>query len=480
MTTRPAALKTAGLALVLAFAALCGTPGFAATTNLADVKSLIEKQDYDGAEKRVDAILTTEPDNVDALMYKGNLTFYRNSNVNAMQMYGNEDESIFSPDVGSLGAGSAEISRAAAQQVAVYFKRALALKPQRMDIQLGLCWTYANAGMKDELIARFAELQKYGADHDGLQYNMGDYARVIIDDHSFDDGIAVYREIARLYPDDGNITNDIAAMYLKHRDLDTAMKYFNAAAGKKIHDADTWQNLALLYTVTGDYEKGLAAQKTLSGLQHDPYWALYDALARRLRGDAHWQAAVQTFIRAHRSRPNDRVYVEFARALLPVNGNYPPKQFDAIHNMDVATQFVILHDAALAHEFPDRFDAAFDHADALTYYYNYRGALQRFDAMEQRHVAQTPEQIEQVRFDQAWALHALGQDEAANAKWRLLLDSADFYRKSAAAWFLANHAYDHQRYQEAADTCARVKDDASGSKYANYCSNLYDRAAKKL
>lgn len=476
-----ATCRRACLALAFVCAVIGSTPAMAETTDFTGVESLIKSGDLDAAEQRIDAVLKVEPDNVNALMYKGNIIFYRNSNVMAAgQVYANEDESIYSTDMGSIGEGSALTTPEAARQVAVYFKRALAIAPERMDIQLGLCWTYANAGLKDELIARFPYLQKYGKGHGGLQYNMGDYARVILENYSFDDGIAVYREIARLYPDDGNLLNDIAVMYRNHRDLDTAMKYFDKVAAKKNLDEHTFGNLALFYAVNGEYGKGLAAQKEYSRLRHDDYWMLYDALSRRLRGDAHWQDEVQAFIRRHHGHEQDKDYVAFAKAVLPVNGKYPPGQLDKAKELNVGTYLLILDSAALVREFPGRFDAAFEMAYLMNIYSNYRRALQLYDDIERRKPPHTQEQVEAVRFEQAWALYASGQKEAANARWKQLLDSSSFYRKSAAAYFLADYAYDAKQYRQAADYCAKVKNDASQSKYATYCSNLYGRAKKKL
>jgi hypothetical protein len=479
MHVSAATIRTAGIVLLSLFGALCSAPAAAETQNFSAVQSALQQRDYDAAEKRVDAILKAEPDNVNALMYMGNIIFLRNSNTDAIQVYGNEDESIYDTGIGEIGQGSSLISKEAARQAAAYYRRALAKAPQRMDIQLGLCWTYANAGMKDELIARFPELRKYGAQRAGLQYNMGDYARVIIDHYSFDDGIAVYREIARLYPDDGNLSSDIAAMYLKHRDLSTAMKYFAEAASKKNHDDSTWQNLALFYAVSGDWDKSLAAQKTLSQLRKDETWALYDALCKRLRHDPHWQEQASAFARRHKGDPAYRDYVAFAEAILPVNGRYPPAQFTKAKALQVRSNFQLLNDEGLLREAPDRLDVAFDLANAMSVYNNYPRALQILDGAEKAGLVRTPEDADHVHLVQAWSLYASGQAEAANAKWKLLLNAGDFYPRSAAAYFLADYAYRHKSYKEAADYCRLVKDEASKSKYANYCSNLYEQVAGK-
>ena len=462
------------LSCILVAASLVWNSALAETTDFSAVAASIKDGKLDKAEVLVDAVLKKEPDNVNALMYKGNILFFRGSNAGKIQLYGNEDESIYDNSIGEIGEGSSLISSGVAKNVAVYFKRALDKAPQRMDIQLGLCWTYANAGMKDELIARFPALRKYSGNKPELQYNMGDYARVIVDNYSFDDGIAVYREIARLYPDDGNIINDIGAMYMKKGDLDTALKYFKQAASKKNRDDATLANLAVVSAMAGDYDQATHAQQMLSAFRKDTTYPLYDALNKRLKKEPGWQEEVKAFIKQNKDKKDYKDYVEFAGTLLPAAGKSSFEQYKAGGAKDVPSHFRVINDEWAAREFPDQFDAVFTLADAMTYYHNYRKALALFNRIEKAKLAKSQDEVEKVNFFRAWALYRSGQAAAANECWKTLLDSKDFYRKSASSYFLGNYHYKKKEYKEAAGYFKRVKDDASKSKYANYSSNLYD------
>ncbi len=466
------------MSLIVVCVSLSSQTCLAETTDFSTITSLINDHKYDDAERRVDAVLKNEPDNVNALMYKGNIIYFRGSNVGAIQLYGNEDESIYDSSIGEIGDGSSLTSPDVAKSVAAYFKRALAHAPERMDIQFGLCWIYANAGMKDELIARFPDLQKYGRRKANLQYNMGDYARIILDHYSFADGIAVYREIAKLYPDDGNISNDIAAMYLKRGDLDTAMKYFKEAGGKKIHDDSTWTNLALIYAVNGDYDKSAEAQKMASKLGKIQTYLLYDALRKRLHNTPGWEEEVKEFIKKNKGNKEYDEYVAFADSLLPVAGRYTFEQYQSGGQRKVSSNFQIINDEWAVKEFPDRFGAAFTLADMMTYFKNYRRALRLYERIEQAKLAKSADDVDKLNFYYAWALHEAGKVDAANDRWKLLLNSRDFYRKSAASYFLASYHYKKKQYKEAEEYCKPIKDDASSSKYANYCSNMYDSIIK--
>lgn len=479
MKVNSTVVKAMALSGIFVASVLVWSDGLAKTTDYSAIVASIKNRDLDKAEVLVDALLKNEPNNVDALMYKGNILYFKGSNVGAIQLYGNEDESVYSSDIGEIGEGSALTTPEVAKNVAVYFKRALDKAPQRMDIQLGLCWTYANAGMKDELVARFPALRKYG-NKPGLQYNMGDYARVIVDNYSFDDGIAVYREIARLYPHDGNIINDIGVMYMKKKgDLDTALKYYRRAAGMKDRDDATLANLAVVAAMSGDYDEAARAQQMLSVINKDTTYRLFNVLNKRLKKQPGWQEDAQAFIKQNKSKNNFGAYVEFAGTLLPVAGKSSLAQYKAGAAKEVPSHFHVINDEWAAKEFPDQFDAVFPLADTMTFHQNYRKALALFDRIDQRKLAKGQDQVEQATLLHAWALYRADQPEAANERWKTLLGSKNFYRKSAASYFLGNYYYKKKDYQQAAEYFGRVKEDASKSKYANYASNLYDAIKNK-
>lgn len=388
-------------------------------------------------------------------------------------MYGNEEESIYDSSIGFLGEGSSLVAPEVAKKVAVYFKRALSRSPERMDIQLGLCWVYANAGLKNELVARFPELKKHSGDKEGLQYNMGDYARIILENYSFDDGIFVYRAITKLYPRDGNIINDMAALYFQQGDLDTALKYFTQAASMSQRDEMTLANLVLINAVVGNYDKSVQYQKQVSEMKKDDTYLLYRALYQRLTGDPGWQEELKVFINNNQDKENSKPYTDMARSLLPVSGQYGYKQYESSVNHKVETHFDIVNFDWATKQFPDKFGPTFDLADMYTFYQNYRKAIPLYERIEKENLTRTRDEREKLDFYHAWALYRAGSVDEANRRWLRLLDAEDFYRKSAACYFLGNYHYQRKEYEKASDYFKRVKDDASKSKYANFANNLY-------
>ena len=447
--------------------------GFAETLDFSAIQAAIKDSKLEDAEQLVDAILKTEPDNVNALMYKGNILYFRGSNKGGIQLYGNEEESIYDSSMGFIGEGSSLVSPDIAKQVAIYFQRALQREPERADIQMGLCWTYANAGLKDELISRFPHIKKYNTKED-LQYNMGDYARIIANDYSLEDGIEVYQAITKLYPHDGNLVSDIGAVYFQHGNLGKAVEYFTKAAAMSERDEMTLANLVLINSVIDDYEKSLYYQELVSEMKGNDIHLLYRALVQRLAGTPNWQAHANTFIANH-ADDSDNPYKAMAQSLLPADGKYSFEQYTASTAHKVDTHFVMLNTVWASKSFPDKFEPIFELADIYTYYHNYDKAIALYKAIEQKKLATTQDMRDKLNFYYAWALHSTGQTADANQHWQQLLNSDEFYYKSAACYFLGNYHYQRGELKQAKKYFSQVKDDASKSKYANFSSNLYQR-----
>lgn len=447
----------------------------AATTDFSKVVAAIKDSKLDQAEQMIDHILKTEPNNVDALMYKGNVLYYKGSNSGAVQLYGNEEESIYDSSIGFIGEGSSLVAAEVAKQVAIYFKRALQQAPQRMDIQMGLCWVYANAGLKDELIERFPHLQKNNTQREGLQYNMGDYARIIVNEYSLEDGMAVYQAITALYPDDGNLLSDIGAVYFQRGDLDSALKYITKAASMSQRDEMTLANLVLIYAVAGDYEKSLYYQELVSEMTGNDKHLLYRALQQRLANTSGWQEHANAFIARHPDDDKSKPYKQMAQNLLPKNGSYSYDQYKASSGHKVETHFDLLNTEWAVKTFPDKFEPIFELADLLTYYHNYDKALPLYKRIEQQRLAKTQEERDKLNFYYAWALYSTDKIDKARQHWELLLNADNFYHKSAAHYFLGNYHYQRKEFKKAANYFKPVKDNASKSKYANFASNMYRR-----
>jgi hypothetical protein len=69
----------------------------------------------------------------------------------------------------------------------------------------------------------------------------------------------------------------------------------------------------------------------------------------------------------------------------------------------------------------------------------------------------------------AWSLHQNGQREAALPRWERLLFSQEFFKQSAAAWFLGKFYFDNGEKTKGRDYFSQVAARASESKFATMC-----------
>src|SRR6185312_8194057 len=116
------------------------------------------------------------------------------------------------------------------------------------------------------------------------------------------------------------------------------------------------------------------------------------------------------------------------------------------------------------------FMPAFKYAESLTYNSRYTDALKAFKEIQTDTI--TAKEKEDLDFYMAWALYKTGNKKEANTHWEPLLKSADFYRKSAAAYFIGKSYLDNKDKATANKYFSMVSDSGSKSKYANYCANL--------
>jgi hypothetical protein len=120
--------------------------------------------------------------------------------------------------------------------------------------------------------------------------------------------------------------------------------------------------------------------------------------------------------------------------------------------------------------YPDKFQPRLELARSLCQFGSFAKALYHFSEIDRKAIASTPEQRQSVLFQQAWAHQAMGHRVEAVRLWELLVDSRDFYIRSAADWFLGQEARSQGKASEARDWWTRVSDEPARSKYAFWCA----------
>gem|GEM_PF-1329908 len=443
------------------------TSAIAATDVVEVVGGLLREGNIEKAEAAVDEYLANNPDDVDVLMMKGNVITYGVMKAfGDVQVSSNPDESIYDSSIGFIGEPVVLFPKEKASEVAGYWLKALSLDNSRGDIHRGLCYVYSMALMKDELIERLKILRETFPDEERLIFSMGDYARMFDERGDFEDAMYIYNEVAKLYPESGNVLSDIAAMYFKNGDIVNAASYIGEAVQKRDVDEMTLNNAVLMNSIIGDYEKALSVLKKLSEVEPgDSEWMLYEGLMGRLAGDAGWRKQVGDYIEAGSGKD-----LELATALAKPGEETMDRYLEDIEKVKNSYYLFLLHERAVE-LFPESFEPLFNLAELYTFYNNHDRAIRLYDEIEKKGLYGNSDEKEEFNFYYAWSLYKAGRADASLKRWKALLDSKDFYRKSAAAYFSGKYYEEKGDIEQALHYYGLVSDKASESKYATYSWN---------
>jgi len=408
---------------------------------------LVKQEKYKKAEKNLKSILKKNKKIVDAWMLLGNIEFYKNSNFKNIQIFGNQDESIYDNSIGHIGEGESYLTKKACKKIEKYFLKALEVDKNRIDIQKGLCYALANSGQKDKLIKRFYILKKLET-NPNLAYNFGDYARIIIKRNNFEDGISIYKVISELFPKNGNILNDIGAAYFNEGNLSESISYFDNSL-KFNTDQKTIFNVILINSILGNFSKNLLLLKNIND---NEFKTFYKSLYKLLD--------TGEFIISKKSK-------KYSKAILLLNNNNNISEKDLLDIMKLdlngSLQFLILNIGN--NLFPKSEKLIFYLADYLTYYKNFKLGEKYYSKIKSK----TYKKIEKYKLYRAFNYYKLKQFDKSSELFFTLLNSENITYKCTAHYFTGNIYLNNNRKVEAINTFKAVTNYASKSKHANIC-----------
>ena len=157
--------------LFLMISILSGRPPYVSAQNnvIDDVTGLINQGKIEEASERIEWYQKKYPNNVDVLMMKGNVILNQYFfDTPGVSLSVNDNESIYDSSIAFVGEAPNVIPEAVAREVASYWIRCLNIDNSRSDIHKGLCYLYAMALMKDELIAHLPKMKDALRDEAGL------------------------------------------------------------------------------------------------------------------------------------------------------------------------------------------------------------------------------------------------------------------------------------------------------------------------
>jgi tetratricopeptide (TPR) repeat protein len=450
--------------------ALSALPAASLASEAKDViGGLIDKGDLVAARQKAQEYLAKDPDDIDALMMKGNVIlneYFKGSG--AISVSANMDESIYETSIGYIAEPVRVVPRETAEEVAALWKRCLKINPRREDIQMGLCYLYSMALMKEELLDRFPKMKAAIPQVQNLYYNMGDYARMFEQRGRVDDCFEIYKAIVKLYPDVSGVNGDVAALYFRHGKYAEGLPYLETALSLKDADDLVYANGVLIFTIVGEYDKARAAAKGLAKVKKDGAGLLYDGVLDYAQGSGQWKKKLSGLSGRKDIKPE---FSSLAAFLISQENKDDIASYKKSVKLakDSGIQ-ILLHDRARK-RFPGSYEPRYNYAEMLVYYKNYHAAIPLFKEILSGTFSMSADDQEAINFHYAWALQDSGSGQDADRIWSGLLTSKIFYVQSAAAYFLGKNALDVGKKKEAIEYFKMFSDKASKSKYATISWN---------
>lgn len=434
------------------------------------IDTLIKNQKYKLAGDKLDEILKEDPKNPEALMFKGVILFYNESVSLKKNGQWKAIESIYEPEFVESDLANTTITKETAKKISDYFLHALEGNPEHMNVQLALCYAYAKAGMYKELISRFPYLKKYSLENDNMQQNMIEYGLIVARYHSFDSGLEVLKKIQELYPDDSNVLSEIALLYFQNGHINKSLDVLYKLEDNTGLTKEAIEKLLLVYSTTGEYSRVLKiAGKTANEMEDG---MVYKALEERLENNLAWSETLRSYL-GQKNDPNNDVE-NFAVILRKSARKKTLEKHIESTQYNLPAPMLAMNHEWGSMEYPREFDTLFNYADFLAYYGYYNKALSLFKKIIEQKILMREDQKEDLYFHYAWALHKSGQTLKAHQYWKPLIESQDFYKKSAASYFMGKYFYDKKDYDIAKKYFSFVKDNPGKSKYADFCLSMYN------
>ncbi|MEO6884117.1 MAG: hypothetical protein ABI199_08845 [Bacteroidia bacterium] len=438
------------------------------------IRDLLQQNKYAAADSTIDVYMKKYPDNPDVLLMKGNVALndFMQSNL-YVSSTSDTNESIYQPDIANDNPPALILNKEAAKTVAEYWLKALAIKPDRMDIRKSLCYIYSASLLKDELIKQLDELKNEEKDSKKLMFEIDDYAAMFFERQALDAGIEVYKKMTTYFPEEASIYSDIAGAYFQNGNLVLAKKYISEALKKQHLDVSIYNNAFFIHAVLGYYQDAKNDLKAADTLEHSNKALFYQGMLEYAKNNILYKKTFTDFIqKADTSvRKEDIMLANYLQS--DSNKNDYDSYLKSLNYLPQDAYALLLHKRAMK-LFPGKYNPAFSYGEIETYNKNYNAAIEAFKTINLKGIL-SDSLSEQFNLCYGWALQASGQTKEADSKWKLIENSKNFYGQSAAIYFLGKNLFDRGEKDQAKIYFLKISDRATDSKYATFATNYLEK-----
>ena len=430
---------------------------------IEDIRALIQAGKLAEAENLTNRYIVDDPVNIDLLMMKGNVVLnkYIVEEQAQLSLRPNYEEDIYKLGQLEKGPNPVTVNHATAEKVTRLWKAAATLDPSREDLFLGVCQVYAISGKKEELIAYLPVAKEKAAGVDELHFRLARYAQNLKERGDFDGAMEVYQKVADLFPEYPGLLSDMAGEYFYAGQFDKAKASIHRSLAAPAVDEPMLGNAFFLSALMGDYDTALEAIRRLPGDGH----LLYEGVLNFYRNEKKWEKPIEKFLAENPDSSDARA----AQVLVDKYFKMDMDHYLGIIENDLGDPIKILIHEKFRET--NQFLPAFNAGETYCYNQRYDAAVAVFSEIEQRNYDLDTDDREQYLFYYAWSLHQNGQKEESVKKWEALLTSTDFYKKSAAHWFIGKFFFDKGEKARGREYFAKMASDPSASKYATMCWN---------
>jgi tetratricopeptide (TPR) repeat protein len=429
---------------------------------IEDATALMKAERLGEAEDLVNRYLLQDPLNIDAIMMKGNVVL--NKYLYEARLQGslkrNFYEDVYEAGIVEKGERPVVVPDSVAAGVERFWAAALKLEPNREDIQLGLCQLYALSLQRQKLLLQLKSAVEHAKHDVELPMQLANYARYLGDRGDFEGMMATYRQINQLFPAQTGLLSDIAGEYFFNGKLDSARHYLRLSLKDEKADQTVLGNAFYLGSMLGDYDLALSALQRMPGTSH----LLFEGILKFKEGEKKWKKPLEKLLE---SNP-DSMEAAFARVLLADTFKVDVDNYLALNAIQPGDAFKLpIHE-----KFRETGDFLpfFNAAETLCFNKCHARADEAFRLLErQTNLPLEAADWDNIHFYHAWSLHQLKRYDEALPFFEKLLESEDFYKKSAACWFIGKRHFDLGDKPKAREYFSMVAGDAAGSKFATMC-----------
>lgn len=252
---------------------------------------------------------------------------------------------------------------------------------------------------------------------------------------------------------------DLAQLTFRAGDPAHALEYAALALSSPQIGAESLQAASQVFALNLDWVR---AAQALARIPGNRTALLYQGLEAWRTGKDGWRALLKSFVDQPGEDPSGAKLAAYLMgpAMRDNEGGYQEalKVEAGIPALAVRQKY--------AERYPDKFLPRLGLARYLAQYGSFSKSLFHFSEIDRKGLATAPDERETVLFQLAWATQGSGQVAEAAKIWAMVVESKDFYLRSAACWFLGQFALAQGKPDEAKTWWTTVADEPARSKYA--------------